>query len=114
MKIISLFLILFLFCNLALADELLISFSCYPKLLQERFAEVNLKLDLDGNDRTKDSWGYLKNEGAGYIIYTYRSATKEELSLVLKIAREIEKEMEYPGQIRVTVIRESRAVEYAK
>src|SRR4051794_6303435 len=30
------------------------------------------------------------------------------------IAREIEKQLEYPGQIKVTVIRESRAVEYAK
>jgi ribonuclease Y len=31
-----------------------------------------------------------------------------------EIAREIEKELEYPGQIKVTVIRESRAVDYAK
>jgi ribonucrease Y len=31
-----------------------------------------------------------------------------------EIAREIEKELEYPGQIKVTVIRESRSVEYAK
>jgi ribonuclease Y len=31
-----------------------------------------------------------------------------------EIAREIEQELEYPGQIKVTVIRESRAVEYAK
>jgi ribonuclease Y len=31
-----------------------------------------------------------------------------------EIAKEIEKELDYPGQIRVTVIRESRAVEYAK
>jgi ribonuclease Y len=30
------------------------------------------------------------------------------------IAREIERELEYPGQIKVTVIRESRAVEYAR
>jgi ribonucrease Y len=30
------------------------------------------------------------------------------------IAREIEQELEYPGQIKVTVIRESRAVGYAK
>jgi ribonucrease Y len=30
------------------------------------------------------------------------------------IAREIEQELEYPGQIKVTVIRESRATEYAK
>ena len=30
------------------------------------------------------------------------------------IAKRIEKEMEYPGQIKVTVIRESRSVEYAR
>jgi ribonuclease Y len=34
--------------------------------------------------------------------------------LSLEIAREIEDKLEYPGQIKVTVIRESRAVEYAK
>jgi len=30
------------------------------------------------------------------------------------IAKKIEGEMEYPGQIKVTVIRESRSIEYAK
>ena len=34
--------------------------------------------------------------------------------LAREIARRIEKEMEYPGQIRVNVIRETRATEYAK
>ena len=31
-----------------------------------------------------------------------------------EIAREIEDHLEYPGQIKVTVIRESRAIEFAK
>jgi ribonucrease Y len=31
-----------------------------------------------------------------------------------EIAREIERELEYPGQIKITVIRESRSVDYAK
>ncbi|MDX6544036.1 MAG: hypothetical protein QOK32_1639, partial [Gaiellaceae bacterium] len=31
-----------------------------------------------------------------------------------EIAREIEDQLEYPGQVKVTVIRESRAVEVAK
>jgi ribonucrease Y len=35
-------------------------------------------------------------------------------NLAAEIARRIEKELEYPGQIRVTVIRETRAVDYAK
>ena len=30
------------------------------------------------------------------------------------IAKKIEQETEYPGQIKVTVIRETRAVEFAK
>jgi ribonuclease Y len=34
--------------------------------------------------------------------------------LSYEIAREIESELEYPGQIKVTVIRESRAVQYAR
>ncbi len=34
--------------------------------------------------------------------------------LASDIARKIESEMEYPGQIKVTVIRETRAIEYAK
>jgi ribonuclease Y len=35
-------------------------------------------------------------------------------SLARNVAKQIEDELEYPGQIKVTVIRETRAVEYAK
>jgi len=40
----------------------------------------------------------------------------DEMSAIIArdIAKKIESEMEYPGQIKVTVIRESRAIEYAK
>lgn len=35
-------------------------------------------------------------------------------NLSFEIARKIQNEMTYPGQIKITVIRETRAVNYAK
>jgi len=34
--------------------------------------------------------------------------------LARDIAKKIEEEMEYPGQIKVNLIRETKAIEYAK
>ena len=36
------------------------------------------------------------------------------INLSKQIARKVEDNLEYPGQIKVTVIRETRSVEYAK
>ena len=90
MKIKILTLLFLLIFSISLADELSVPYSCFPKALKEKFAEHNLKLDLDPVVRDKDSWAYLKNEGAKYIIYTYKSVTQEELNLVLRIAQEVE------------------------
>jgi ribonuclease Y len=38
----------------------------------------------------------------------------EAARMAREVARKIENEMTYPGQIKVTVIREMRAVDYAK
>jgi len=34
--------------------------------------------------------------------------------LAREIAQRIERDMDYPGQVQVTVVRETRAVDYAK
>ena len=39
---------------------------------------------------------------------------KATVFMAKEIAKQIESEMEYPGQIKVNVIREMRSVEYAK
>ena len=48
------------------------------------------------------------------IVKPERIDDAKALFLAKEIAKKIESEMEYPGQIKVNVIRESRAIEYAK
>ena len=42
------------------------------------------------------------------------AATQLDEQAIFEVARKIEKEMTYPGQIRVTLIREVRAQEMAR
>jgi len=48
------------------------------------------------------------------IVEAEKVSDVEAFELAREIANRIEQELEYPGQIKVTVIREMRAVEYAK
>jgi ribonucrease Y len=48
------------------------------------------------------------------IVGSEKVSDKEADSLSFEIARRIQDEMTYPGQIKITVIRETRAVSYAK
>jgi ribonuclease Y len=59
---------------------------------------------------------YAMQAGREIRIMVAPNAIDDDAATLLshEIAREIEKELEYPGQIKVTVIRESRATEYAK
>ena len=59
---------------------------------------------------------YAMQAGREIRIMVAPGAIDDDAATLLsyEIAREIEKELEYPGQIKVTVIRESRATEYAR
>jgi ribonuclease Y len=48
------------------------------------------------------------------LVESERISDEETVWLSKDIARRIENELEYPGQIKVTVIRETRAVEFAR
>ncbi len=65
----------------------------------------------DGVDKV-----YAMQAGREIRVMVAPGAVDDDAATLLshEIAREIEKELEYPGQIKVTVIRESRSVEYAR
>lgn len=48
------------------------------------------------------------------LVESTKVSDEEALLLSREVAKKIESELSYPGQIKVTVIRETRAVEYAK
>lgn len=48
------------------------------------------------------------------MLEAEKTSDEQAVWLSREVARKIEQDMTYPGQIRVTVIRESRAVDYAK
>ena len=59
---------------------------------------------------------YALQAGREVRVIVETQAVNDEGAVVLSkdIARQIEKELTYPGQIKVTVIRESRSIDYAK
>ena len=48
------------------------------------------------------------------IVKPDRISDSQMVILAREVAEKVESEMEYPGQIKVNVIRETRAIEYAK
>ena len=87
-KIMKKLILTILFClitSITFSDEFKIPFSCYPKQVQSKFKEHKLKLDLSGNNRTEDSWGFIQNKGTMFTIFTYSNITAEEMDLMLTI-----------------------------
>jgi ribonucrease Y len=59
---------------------------------------------------------YAMHAGREIRVIVHPNEIDDDAASMLshQIARDVEKELEYPGQIKVTVIRESRATDYAK
>jgi ribonuclease Y len=59
---------------------------------------------------------YALQAGREIRIFVQPTAVTDDeaVQLARNISKKIEQELQYPGQIKVTVVRETRAVEYAK
>lgn len=71
-------------------DTIKIPFSCWSEELQTAFANEGKKIDLNGDERTEDSWGLIVNKGAEYEIFTYGPTSSEDLELIQRIVFEVE------------------------
>jgi ribonuclease Y len=71
----------------------------------------NIAVSKDGVEKC-----YVMQAGREIRVMVKPGEVDDDEATILSrdIAKEIEKQLDYPGQIKVTVIRESRATEYAK
>lgn len=82
--------------------------SAYIKRL-EKLEEIAHKYD-----GVKKAYALQAGRELRIIVQEDSMSDEKSLELARSIAREIEKEMNFPGQIKVNVIRETRSIEYAR
>ena len=80
----------------------------YVKRLQD------LERIADSFEGVSNSYAIQAGREVRIVLESERTTDEQALLLSHDVARKIEEDMIYPGQIRVTVIRETRAVDYAR
>jgi ribonuclease Y len=73
-----------------------------------------LEAIADSLDGVEKSYAIQAGREIRIIVKPERIDDATATKLARDMVKRIESELEYPGQIKVTVIRETRAVEYAK
>ena len=68
----------------------------------------------DSFDGVEKSFAIQAGREVRLIVKPDKISDAEMVIMAREVSKRIENEMEYPGQIKVNVIRETRAIEYAK
>ena len=74
------------------------------------------KLETVANSFAGVEKSYALQAGREVRVFVESSKINDTEAMILarNISHKVEQELQYPGQIKVTVIRETRCVEYAK
>ncbi len=82
----------------------------------EQYIQRLTKLESLANEHAGVQKSYAIQAGREIRVMVQPTAVsdKQAASLAFDLKNEIEQQLEYPGHIKVTVIRETRAIEYAK
>ncbi len=73
-----------------------------------------LEAIADGFHGVEKSYAIQAGREVRVVVYPDKVGDAEAMQLARDVARKVEAEMVYPGQIKVTVVRETRAVDTAK
>ena len=86
-----------------------------PPMAWEQEYEVKfLDNALTAFEGVEKSFAIQAGREVRLIVKPDKVSDSEMVIMARDVAKKVEAEMEYPGQIKVNVIRETRAIEYAK
>ena len=68
----------------------------------------------DGAAFLADFENVIKKDFGGVIVESEKVSDEKAAALSFEISQKIQTDMTYPGQVKVTVIRETRAINIAK
>lgn len=74
----------------------------------------NLEAIAEGFDGVEKAYAIQAGRELRILVNNEKVADNEVKQLASNIAKQIEKDLKYPGRIRITMIRETRIVEYAR
>ena len=74
----------------------------------------NLEAIADSFDGVEKSFAIQAGREIRLIVKPEKVSDSQMVIMARDVAKQIEEQMEYPGQIKVNVVRETRAIEYAK
>ena len=72
------------------------------------------KPSATGFEGVESSYAVQAGREVRILVQPDKVSDDQVILLARNVAKKIENELDYPGQIKVSVIRESRATEYAK
>ena len=89
---------------------------CEPavKKLQEEYGFNYTCLLYTSFEGVESSYAVQAGREVRILVQPDKVSDDQVILLARNVAKKIENELDYPGQIKVSVIRESRATEYAK
>lgn len=82
----------------------------------EQYIQRLTKLEALANEHegVKNSYAIQAGREIRVMVQPNKVSDKQSAALAFDLKNEIEQQLEYPGHIKVTVIRETRSIEYAK
>ena len=82
--------------------------------MEEKYGKEKLEEIADSFEGVDKSFAIQAGREVRIVVKPEKVSDSDMTLMAREIAKRVEDEMDYPGQIKVNVIRESRAIEYAK